>query len=144
VLYELADPLGILYVGLLTRNVLHMPGVQQPALEVLFEHVVDRLPVRPRGLHPNQLDLEGGQPVPKPQEPSCRGVELADLLVRLLVLLLSGADPHARGDRGFMHVESGTPLNDPFQAPLPSLGMRFPARRRREEPLVPKNLVFVL
>jgi hypothetical protein len=117
---------------------------------LVVEHVVERLPIHARCFHSDQGDLEGGQPVPKLQQPLGGGFELADLLVGFLVLVLSGIDSHACGDGGFVHVESGAPLDDPFQAPLlPSLGIRFPllfsARRYREEPLVVlKNLVFVL
>ena len=36
---ELADPLGVLDVGLLAGDVAQVPRVQQPALDVVFEYV---------------------------------------------------------------------------------------------------------
>jgi len=45
VLEQLAKPLGVLDIGLSTGHVLHVLGVDQPKLEVVFEQVVDRLPV---------------------------------------------------------------------------------------------------
>ena len=38
---ELADPLGVLNVGLPAGDVLEVLGVKKPALEVVFEQVVD-------------------------------------------------------------------------------------------------------
>jgi hypothetical protein len=79
-----------------------VPGVEKPQLEVVFEQVVDGLPIGTGGLHAHQLDLEGGQPVPKPQQPPGGGCKLSDLLMALT--RLTGYS-HARGDRGLMHVE---------------------------------------
>jgi hypothetical protein len=70
VVSELADPLGVLGVGLPAGDVLHMPGVQQPALEVVFEHVSRQASSRHRWPpSPPELDLESSQPVPKLQQP---------------------------------------------------------------------------
>jgi len=44
VLDQLADPLGVLDVGLAAGDVAQVAGVEQPALEVVFEQVVHRLP----------------------------------------------------------------------------------------------------
>jgi hypothetical protein len=41
-------------------DILHVPGVEKPQLEVIFEQVVDGLPIGTGGLHAHQLDLEGG------------------------------------------------------------------------------------
>jgi hypothetical protein len=35
---------------------------------LVVEHVVERLPIHARWFHPDQFDLEGGQPVPKLQQ----------------------------------------------------------------------------
>ena len=51
-----------------------------------------------------------------------------------------------------MHVEAGAPVDYPFQSPNPSspfarrrsVTLLLPFLRRREEPLVLKNLAFVL
>jgi hypothetical protein len=52
VLYQPADPFGVLNVRLSAGHVLEVSGVEKPQLEVVFEHVVDRLPVdaRPEGV----------------------------------------------------------------------------------------------
>src|SRR5215203_2444787 len=68
VLYQLADPLSVLDVGLPAGNVLEVPGVEKPQLEVVFEHVVDGLPVDPGSFHAHQPHLKGSQPVPEHQE----------------------------------------------------------------------------
>jgi hypothetical protein len=78
---QLADPLGIPYVGLTPRDVSQMLGVQEPQLELDLEHVVDLLPVNPRRFHADQLDLEGGQSVSQPEQILGRGGGLSDLLV---------------------------------------------------------------
>jgi hypothetical protein len=128
VLHKLADPLGILYVGLPTGDVLEVPGVEKPQLEVVLQQVVDRLPVDPGGFHAHQPHLKGSQPVPKQQEPSSGGSELPDLLVKALALV---GDPHTRGDRGLVHVEPGASLDDPFHISLPSVACRAPIVAKR-------------
>ncbi len=50
-LYQLADPLGVLYVGLPTGDVLEVPGVKKPQLKVVLQQIVDGLPVDPGGFH---------------------------------------------------------------------------------------------
>src|SRR5829696_7103642 len=102
VLHELADPLGVLDVSLPARDVLEVPGIEKPQHEVVFQHVVDGLPVDPGGLHAYQPHLEGSQPVPQQQQPSSGGGELPNLLTKSPALL---GDPHARGDRALVHVE---------------------------------------
>ena len=96
-----------------------MPGVKKPQFEVLvLQHVVEGLPVHPRCLHPHQLYLKGSQPVPKIQEPSCRGGELPRLLIGFFAL--AGCDPNAGGYGGFMHIETGAAFDYPLQNPSPS------------------------
>jgi hypothetical protein len=111
-LHQLADPFGILHVRLSARHVLEMPGVKKPQLEVIFEHVVDRLPVDACGLHAHQRNCKRGEPVPQVQKPSGGSGELPNLLVRLTPFTRS---PHARGDRGLVHIQPRTPFDDPFQ-----------------------------
>src|SRR5215204_2677824 len=109
VLHELANPLGVLNVGLPTGDILEVPGVQKPTLEVVLQQVVDRLPIDTGGLHAYQLDLEGGQPVSKLEQSLGGGSELPDLLVRRATTL--SGDLHARGDRRLVHVEPTAPFD---------------------------------
>jgi hypothetical protein len=88
-------------------------GVEKPQLEVVLQHIVDRLPVDACGLHTHQRHLEGSQPIPEQQKPSSGGSELPDLLVKTLALV---RDPHARSDRALVHVEPGASLDDPFHS----------------------------
>jgi hypothetical protein len=63
VLEQLAKPLGVLDVGLAAGHVLHVLGVHEPELEVVFEQVVDRLPVDAGGLHRDVGDAEALEPI---------------------------------------------------------------------------------
>ena len=62
-LYQLADPLSDLNVGLPTGDVLEMPGVEKPALEVALQQVVDWLPVDPpvASMPTNSISKEASQ-----------------------------------------------------------------------------------
>src|SRR5215207_3357358 len=129
VLHKLADPLGVLDVGLPTGDVLEVPGVEKPQLEVVLQHVVDGLPVHSGGFHAHQPHPKGSQPVPQQQESSSGGGELSDLLVEALALV---GDPHTRSNRGLVHVEPGTSFDEPVQI----LSLRSKNLfRRQEEPL---------
>ena len=68
VLGQLADPLGVAHVGLAPRHVAHVAGVQEPAIELLFEQVQDRLPIDAGGLHAHPGDPEADQPVPQGEQ----------------------------------------------------------------------------
>ena len=129
-LNQLADPRRVLNIGFPTWDVLEVAGVEKPQLEIVFEHVVDGLPVDACSLHTHQRHLEGSQPVPKQQEPSSGGGELPDLLVKALALV---GDPHPRSNRGLVHVEPGTSFDEPVQI----LSLRSKNLfRRQEEPLL--------
>src|SRR5215207_7637825 len=68
-LHQPADPFGIFHVRLSAGHVLEVPGVQKPALEVIFEQVVDGLPVDSCSLHAHQCNSERGEPIPQLQKP---------------------------------------------------------------------------
>src|SRR5215212_1541456 len=70
VLHELANPLGVLDVGLPAWDVLEVAGIEKPQLEVVLQHVVDGLPVDPGGFHAHQRHLKGSQPTSEQQQPS--------------------------------------------------------------------------
>jgi hypothetical protein len=64
VLEQLGDPGRVGHVGLATRDVVQMLGIEQPDLgNPLLEQEVHRLPVHPGGLHAHQVDLLGDQPI---------------------------------------------------------------------------------
>ncbi len=138
-LNKLADPFGILDVCLPAGDVLEVLGIKKPQLEVIFEQVVDGLPIDPCCLHAHQLDLEGGQPVSKLQQSLGGGSELPDLLVRKATTL--SGDSHARGERRLVHVEPAAPFDDSFH--LSPFGWRHIVLPPRGASFV-ESLVFVL
>src|SRR3954453_9471714 len=60
---QLTQPLRVGDVGLAAGHVLDVPRVAQRQLEVVLEHVPDRLPVDAGGLHRHMRDAVRGQPV---------------------------------------------------------------------------------
>jgi hypothetical protein len=58
VLDEPADPLSVFDVGLPAGDVLEVPSVKKPALEVVLQQIVDGLPVDPGGFHAYQPHLK--------------------------------------------------------------------------------------
>ena len=68
VLDELTDPLGVAHVGLSSRDITQVPGVQDPALGDVLEDVEHRFPIDAGRLHPDQGDPEGDDPVPQGQQ----------------------------------------------------------------------------
>jgi hypothetical protein len=63
VLKQLAEPLGVLDVGLAAGHVLDVLGVNEPELEVVLEQVIDRPPLDARRLHRDVRDAEPHEPV---------------------------------------------------------------------------------
>jgi hypothetical protein len=109
VLDELADPFGVGHVGLSSRHVAQVPGVEDPALGGFFEHVEHRLPINARRLHPDQGDPLGDQPVAQGQQVGGHGPERHGLL------LAPTSFPRGAhtGDHGvFVDVESAAAFND--------------------------------
>ena len=85
-------------------DVLDVAGVDHPALDVVFEEVERRLPVRRGGLHHHQGHALADQPVPQfQQRRGQRGVG-ADLLAARSGLVLV-RDPDAHGQRGLPDVQ---------------------------------------
>jgi hypothetical protein len=108
VLDQLADPHRIGHIRLAAGHVLEVLGVQQPALELILEQVVDRLPVHPGRLHPDHGDPEARQPVPQ-QHQSRRGGAKRPRLGLTGALL--ARHPDGRGDRRLVHVQPGAALD---------------------------------
>ena len=63
ILEHLVEPLGVTHIGLATRDVTHVAGVQEPAVELVFEHVEHRLPIDAGRLHAHPGDTQVHQPV---------------------------------------------------------------------------------
>jgi hypothetical protein len=83
VLDRLADPLGVADVALAAWHVARVLRVQEPAIELVLTHVLDRPPVDAGRLHPHQRDPEAAQPVEQDQQPPSRRREAARLLPAL-------------------------------------------------------------
>lgn len=61
---EIGDPLGVLRIGLASRDRLDVAGIDDQQTEVRpFEQVVDRLPVDARGFHRDVGHAQTEQPV---------------------------------------------------------------------------------
>jgi hypothetical protein len=92
---QLTDPLRVLDIGLAPGNVAQVLGVEQPALHVILEQVVDRPPVHPGGLDPDQRDPVAAQPIKQRQQRLRRGRKAARLLTATTLLV---GDAYTRHD----------------------------------------------
>ena len=127
-LNELADPLGILHIGLPAGDVAQMVRVQKPALEPVLERLEHGLPVHPGGLHPDQRHTRLCQPRGEFGKPSQRGLER-------LRLLFESATPltrHAGGRHHVvtMHIQPGAPLYHHIHSSAPFGRQLDPVARR--------------
>jgi hypothetical protein len=111
VLDQLAAPLGVLDVALAAGHVTQVTGVVEPALELVFEQVVDRAPVDAGGLHPDDRHREAAKPIGQHQQPGGRRLKLADLLPAPAVAV---GYPHARGHLRLVDVEHRATLDQPI------------------------------
>jgi hypothetical protein len=68
---QLGDPGRVGHIGLAAGHVLEVLGVQQPALDVVFQQVLDRLPAAPRST-PSPPPGPGGWPASPPAAPTRR------------------------------------------------------------------------
>jgi hypothetical protein len=104
VLDQLRDPHRIGDVGLASRNVAHVHGVEQLALHRVLERVEHRPPEHPGGLHSDHRHLVRDQPIAQGQQLDGERAERADL-----------ADPpalwpgraHARHHGVLVHIQPG-------------------------------------
>jgi hypothetical protein len=78
--------LRVEHVGLATRALLDVPGVDEHQLEVVLGHR-PRPPVDARGLHRDLPHTERLEPVAQREQPLHRGAELGDLLLELVFAL---------------------------------------------------------
>ena len=81
VLHELADPFGVLDVGLSPRDVVQVLRVKQPALKALLERLKHGLPVHAGCFHPDQRHPGLGEPLAEPPKPSERRAKRSRLLI---------------------------------------------------------------
>jgi hypothetical protein len=117
---ELADPFGVLDVGLAARDVVQMLGIEQPALKALLERLEDRLPVHAGGLHPDQRHRGLGEPVSKLRQPGERGAECSRLLIDTPSAAAGDAD---RRDHVVpVHIKPRAPLHHHIHRLLPPSG----------------------
>ena len=91
-------------------DVLDVAGVDHPALDVVFEQVERRLPVRRGGLHHHQGHALADQPVPQFQQRRGQRGAGADLLAARPGLVLV-RDPDAHGQRRLPDVQRRDPLH---------------------------------
>jgi hypothetical protein len=80
VLDELADPGRIAAVGLAAGDVAQVVGVEQPALELVFQQVGHRFPGGAGGLHADHAHLQGAYQAPTANSPSAMAWEGTGLL----------------------------------------------------------------
>ena len=106
-----------------------MCGIDEPARARLFEHVVDRFPVHPGALPGHLRHALGGQPIPQGQQVGGHRPKCAHGLYPLPAWI---GHSYTHGDRLFVHIESGTPLDQLFHSCLLPVVMNG---RGPEEPL---------
>jgi hypothetical protein len=92
-------------------------GVHEPELVVVFEQVVDRLPIDARGLHRDVGDAETLEPVSEREQLGGHGRELGAQL-GALALLVGFVD--AGGDLVLVDVERAAALEHAFHHSPPS------------------------
>jgi hypothetical protein len=118
VLHELADPFGVLDVGLSPGDVVQVVRVEQPALKALLERLKYGLPVHAGGLHPDQRHAGLGEPLGERRKPGERGAKGSRLLIPATP---SGArDAHRCDHVVAVHVKTRAPLHQNIHRRAPS------------------------
>ena len=118
VLHQLANPLGVLDVGLAPGDVAQVVRVEQPALKAILERLEDRLPIHAGGLHPDERDLELGQPLPERRAAAERRRKRPCLLIPAAATAARNA--HGRDHVVAVHVKPRAPLHHHIHASAPS------------------------
>ena len=106
---QLAQPLCVRGVSLAARDVLDVRSVAEDQLELVLEHVPNRLPVHPRRLHRDMGDAKSLQPVAQREELACDGREAAP---QLAALPLAVGNTDAGDDACLAHIERAATLVD--------------------------------
>ncbi len=103
-LQQLRDPLAVLDIGLASRHVLDVLGVDQEDLEAVLQQVPDRLPVNPGRFHSDMAHPFGLQPVGQFQQLLGHGAVGTGVLMHLAFV-----EAAHRGDDGlFVNIKSST------------------------------------
>jgi hypothetical protein len=106
---ELTQPGRVRDVGLAARDLFDVPGVDQHAVELVFEDHPRRLPIDAGGLHDDLLDAVAGEPVAQRQQSAHRGRELLHVLLSPAPLVRHA---HAGRHLRLVDVERRRALND--------------------------------
>ena len=101
-----------------------MLGVDQQQLEIVVEHVIDRLPVHAAGLHRHMRDPQLLEPVPQRQQISGhRRIPRPQILPTTPAI----GHPHPRRHLRLVHVQRGGPLHHLLHRILPSVRSTIPS-----------------
>jgi hypothetical protein len=142
VLHQLADPLRILHIGFASRHVAQVPSIQQPALDLVFEHIKHRLPIHAGRLHADQRHTHRHQPVAQPHQID------RHRLKRARCLLAPTSRPwrsYTRHHGVLVDIQASTPLDHNVHGFLPGPPFRRrKTRAAREEPPSCRILTLVL
>jgi len=103
---QLGYPLAVHHVGLTARDRLDVLSVSKHHMEVLFEHVPNRLPIDASRLHGDIPDLKAPEPLSQLSKVSRRATEAAKMLPRLMLLL----EQNTCRNRRLMHIDTATSL----------------------------------
>jgi len=124
-LQQLHQPLGVLDIGLTSRQVLDVTRVDQQQLERrhLLKQIPHRTPIHAGRLHHHLSHPLGDKPVPQRDKPFVVRRVLPDLLTSTAV---SSRCSHGGHHRLLMHVERGATLHDHVHDHLPSVVVDVP------------------
>jgi hypothetical protein len=129
---QLAQPLGILDVGLAPRHVADVLGVADNDLDVPFQNRVDRLPEHPGALHRDMAHAAFPQPVAQRFKIRRHRAEGPELLAAPPARL---ADQDAAHHGLLMNIQTGPALmQNVHRHLLPQEGDRDAARKSRHCP----------
>src|SRR6059036_1719964 len=124
---QIGDPGGVVDVALAAGDVADVHGVGEDELEVAVEHMPDRLPVHPAGLHGDVRAAMGGEPVAEGQQLWRTRAEGASVVGDGL----PGARARERDDGLLVHVKAGTRgMNDVHSHLLGEMASAWSPRRR--------------
>jgi len=121
---QLAQPGRVGNVGLATRDLLDVPGVDEQQLEIVLEHRPHRLPINAGRLHRDLRDPIGLEPVAQRQQSAHRRLELDDLLLTRATL---AGNAHARGHLRLVDIQRRRALDDHLHRQPPQLDRQRPS-----------------
>ncbi len=116
-LRELAQPFGVLNIGLSTQNLLYVSSIDQHQLESVLQDRPYRLPEHSGRLHRDLFDTMGFQPITQRQQTPHRRLKLGHMLLTATPLL--GGHPHTRGHLLLMNIQRRRTLNNRLHETIP-------------------------